>query len=398
MSDDVRLFEDFELNRSAYSLTRHGEVIHLERIPLELLSLLVQRRGEMVSRDEILEHIWGKGVFIDNDNAINTAIRKIRRALNDDAGDPRFIVTVSAKGYRFIAPVKVGNGEPNIGTNLEPISNSNGDSVEFALSAPAVGPTQPHHSNSRRTALLSIATMALVAGVIIAAPHFSLKALYSEQSISLQHSQPLPFPPLDGKGASGVTPMPGIPSVAVLPLTNLSGDPAQAYFCDGLTDYIITNLSRIPGLFVIARNSSFIYKNKAVAVQQVGRELGVRFVLQGSVLRAGDRVQINLQLADAVSGTNRWGQTFERPWKDLLAMRDDILGKVVTTVGLFCHLHNPNIPHLTDLQATENLDAFDDDLRGVEYFMRQTKRDNAKARALFAEAIKLDPRYADAYA
>src|ERR1700730_14431000 len=108
---EVCHFEDFELDPNAYRLSRSGEVVRLERIPLELLCLLVERRDQIVTRAEILDRIWGRGVFIDSENAINTAVRKIRRALNDDADAPRFILTISAKGYRFIAPILVPNGE-----------------------------------------------------------------------------------------------------------------------------------------------------------------------------------------------------------------------------------------------------------------------------------------------
>src|SRR5713101_7044671 len=111
MSVDVCHFEDFELDPSAYRLSRGSEVVRLERIPLELLCLLVERRGQIVTRDEILERIWGQGVFIDSENAINTAVRKTRRALHDDAESPRFIITIPGKGYRFVAPVLVPNGE-----------------------------------------------------------------------------------------------------------------------------------------------------------------------------------------------------------------------------------------------------------------------------------------------
>src|SRR5262249_21743221 len=112
MSADMRRFEDFELDPNGFRLSHDGKTVHLERIPLALLCLLVDRSGQLVTRDEILERIWGKGVFIDGENAINTAVRKIRRALNDDAEAPRFIVTIPAKGYRFVAPVLIPNGEP----------------------------------------------------------------------------------------------------------------------------------------------------------------------------------------------------------------------------------------------------------------------------------------------
>jgi adenylate cyclase len=162
----------------------------------------------------------------------------------------------------------------------------------------------------------------------------------------------------------------------VLPFRNLSGDPGQEYFSDGVSDYLITNLSRIPGLFVIARNSSFIYKNEAVPVQQVGRDLGVRLVLEGSVLRAAKRIQINVQLADTATGANAWAQSFDRPAQEIFAVQEDILRKVVTTLDLMFKLRSMTIPHVASLRPTDNLDAFDDFLHGNEYYWRDTKHDN----------------------
>lgn len=137
---------------------------------------------------------------------------------------------------------------------------------------------------------------------------------------------------------------PRIPSIAVLPFTNLSGDPSQEYFSDGLSDYLITELSRLPAIFVIARNSTFFYKGKTVTVQQVGRELGVRTVLQGSVLRAGGRVRINVQLADTQSGANIWAHSFDEPVTDIFAVQDDVIRQLVTTVSEFFKIVNLNVP------------------------------------------------------
>src|SRR5262245_17152691 len=135
MSAEVRHFEDFELDPSAYRLSRSGEIVRLERIPLELLFLLIERCGQLVTREEILERIWGKGVFIDREHAINTAVRKIRRALNDDVNDPRFIVTIPGKGYRFVAPVAVANGALKENKSGEQLSN--GQPAELGASSAA---------------------------------------------------------------------------------------------------------------------------------------------------------------------------------------------------------------------------------------------------------------------
>jgi len=231
---------------------------------------------------------------------------------------------------------------------------------------------------------LSLAGIVIAIATFVIIQHVSLKPLRTTASI----------PPLEKLSL----PLPIIPSVAVLPFTNLSGDPGQEYFSDGLTDNLITNLSRLPGVLVIARNSTFFYKGKAVTVQQVGRELGVRTILQGSVLRAGNRVRINAELADASSGANLWAQSFDQPLIDIFAVQDTIVRKIVTTLRLLFNLNNLKVPHGAAFQPTDNLEAFDDVLRGAGYYWRLTKEGDQKARGLLEKAIELDPKYADAYA
>ena len=139
--------------------------------------------------------------------------------------------------------------------------------------------------------------------------------------------------------------LPSIPSIAVLPFTNLSGDPQQEYFSDGISEQLINELSRLPGLFVIARNSSFAYKGKAIKEHEVGRDLGVRYVLEGSVHKAADQLRIGVELVDTTSGTEMWTARYDRPVKDIFAMQDEIVRKVVTTLGLIFKLDQLNVPH-----------------------------------------------------
>ncbi len=211
MAAEIFRFGDFELDRSAYELRRAGTGVHLQRIPFQLLSLLVERCGQLVTREEILEYIWGKGVFVDGENAIRSAVRKIRRALNDDADVPRFIITVPTRGYRFAAPMSLRPPTPSVGIYHAP-------------------------------------------------------------------STPLPLPDK--------------PSIAVLPFTNMSDDRDQEYFSDGITDDLITALSRLSGVFVIARSSTFTYKGKAAKVQDIGRDLGVAYLLEGSVRKSDNKLRI----------------------------------------------------------------------------------------------------------
>jgi adenylate cyclase len=185
----------------------------------------------------------------------------------------------------------------------------------------------------------------------------------------------------------------------VLPFSNLSGDPQQDYFSDGIADQLINYLSRIPGLFVIARNSSFGYKGKNVPEQQIGKELGVKYLLEGSVQKESDRVRIGVELIYAGTGTEEWTARYDRPLKDIFAVQDEIVGKLVNTLGLLLKLDEMmNLPNFGKARPTENLEAFDDYLRGVENFLLGTKADYDKARQWLEKAIELDPKYAEAYA
>ncbi len=226
-----------------------------------------------------------------------------------------------------------------------------------------------------RSGVLSLAGLAIVVGTIVLVQHLSLKPPRTSASIPPQEKPALPLP--------------SIPSIAVLPFTNLSGDPQQEYFSDGISDQLINDLSRLRGLFVIARNSSFAYKGKATKEHEIGRELGVKYLLEGSVRKTADQVRIGVELVDASTGTEAWTARVDRPLKDIFAVQDEIAGKVVTTLGLLFKLGAP---------STDNLEAFDDFLRAVKYSWRWTKDDDAKARQWAEKAVELDPKFAEAYA
>lgn len=198
-----------------------------------------------------------------------------------------------------------------------------------------------------------------------------------------------------GTPESAGLPLPDRPSVAVLPFTNLSQDPAQEYFSDGVTEDLITGLSKVSGLFVIARNSAFTYKGRAVKVREVGRDLGVRYVLEGGVQRAGDRVRITAQLVDAATGYHVWAERYDRQVRDIFALQDDVTQQIVEALAV----------KLTEAEKvrlgrvpTAVPEAYDLVLRGNEQRKRTTREGNAEARRLFAQALELDPEYAAAYA
>jgi adenylate cyclase len=208
-------------------------------------------------------------------------------------------------------------------------------------------------------------------------------------------------PPVSPQSSALVTqeaptlPLPDKPSIVVLPFVNMSKDPEQDYFSDGPTEVLTGDLSKISSLFVIARNSAFTYKGKAVKVQDVGREMGVRYVLEGSVQKADQRVRITTQLIDATTGYHLWSEQYDRPLQDLFALQDEIVQKIVTTLKLQLTLEEHGY---SVRKHTDNLEAYDYYLRGVEYFWRFTQEANAQARQLFEKALALDPQYAEAYA
>jgi TolB-like protein/Flp pilus assembly protein TadD len=175
----------------------------------------------------------------------------------------------------------------------------------------------------------------------------------------------------------------------------MSKDPEQDYFSDGITEVLTSDLSRIASLFVIARNTAFTYKGKATNVQEVSKELGVRYVLEGSIQKAGEQVRITAQLIDAITGGHVWTERFDRPFKDIFALQDEIVQKIVTTLKLQLTLQEQGY---VVRKRTDNLEAYDAVLRGQEYHHRLTKEANAQARQLYEKAIELDPQYAEAYA
>src|SRR5262249_11980293 len=181
-------------------------------------------------------------------------------------------------------------------------------------------------------------------------------------------------------------PLPDKPSIVVLPFVNISKDPDQEYFSDGLTEVLTGDLSKISSLFVIARNSAFTYKGKAVKVQDVGREMGVRYVLEGSVQKADQRVRITTQLIDATTGYHLWSEQYDRPLHDLFALQDEIVQKIMTTLKLQLTLEEQGV---IVRKHTDNLEAYDAFLRGKEAFNRYTQEANVQARQLCDKAIAL---------
>ena len=233
----------------------------------------------------------------------------------------------------------------------------------------------------RKWFTIAVAGLLLIASVTGIVFYRSFSSFRNPQSpIPNQEAQPLPLPDK--------------PSLAVLPFVNMSKDPDQDYFSDGITEDLTTALSQISSLFVIARNSAFTYKGKASKAQDVGRELGVQYILEGSVRRANDQVRITAQLIDAATDTHLWAQRYDRPLKDIFALQDEIVQKIVTTLKLQLTLREQG--YLVR-KTTDNLEAYDAYLRGVEALNRYTPEARTQARQSFEKALALDPQYAEAY-
>ncbi len=229
-----------------------------------------------------------------------------------------------------------------------------------------------------------VAGLVLIAGTVVAIRYLARPPLSTQDSaLRTDEAQP----PL--------LPLPDKPSIVVLPFTNMGGDPGQDYFSDGLTEVLTSDLSKISSLFVIARNSAFTYKGKAVKVQDVGHEMGVRYVLEGSVLKAEGQVRITVQLIDATTGYHLWSERYDRPLQNILKLQDEIVQKIVTTLKLQLTLQEQG--YLVR-KHTNNLEAYDLLLRGIEPFFRFTQETNVQARQMFEKAVALDPQYAEAYA
>ena len=226
---------------------------------------------------------------------------------------------------------------------------------------------------------VAVIGLVLIAGTFIATRYFLV---------------PTPITQHASRNTQESLPLPDKPSIVVLPFDNMSKDPEQDYFSNGITEVLTSDLSRISSLFVIARNTAFSI-GKSRNVQEVGKELGVRYVLEGSVQKANDQVRIVAQLIDTTTGSHIWSERYDRPLKDIFALQDEIVQKIVTTLNLQLTLQEQGV---LVRKRTDNLEAYDTFLRGADYFYRFTKEGHAQARPLFEKTIELDPQYAEAYA
>ncbi len=256
--------------------------------------------------------------------------------------------------------------------------------AEYGQTSASVTVNQSPGVHQKRTSILVLAGILLIASAIAAVYYRSHPSLNTQPSALLTEEAKSPALPLPDK-----------PSLIIVPFVNMSNDSTQDYFSNGMTDVLTSALSRISSLFVIARNTAFTYQGKAVNVHEISKELGVRYVLEGSVQKAGEHVRIVVQLIDAVTGYHVWSEQYDRPLTDIFALQDEIVQKIVTTLKLQLTMEEAG---WVVRKHTDNLEAYDAFLRGAERYEHRTKEANVGARQMFEKAIELDPQYADAYA
>jgi TolB-like protein/DNA-binding winged helix-turn-helix (wHTH) protein/Tfp pilus assembly protein PilF len=370
----IRFGDDFELDLRAYELRRSGRRLRLERIPMELLLLLVEQRGEIVTRDQIVERVWGKDVFLDTDNSINAAIRKIRQILKDDPEEPRFVQTVTGRGYRFIAPVIAA---PTSTPPLQVVTRQAVPAEDFDRTEASAGRVSPARASRIRPArLVGILLVLVVIGIAIGAYWQSSRARVRRASPS------------------------GRLMLAVLPFENLTGDATQDYFSDGMTEEMITQLGNLDPshLGVIARTSVMHYQHSHQPLDQIGRELGVQYVLEGSVRRDSDKVRITAQLIQMKDQSHLWARQYDRELSSLLALQGEIAHETADEIRIALGDHKPTTPPGPVSLSPRTYEAYDLYLKGQYFWNKRTVDGFQRAIEYFQQALAKDPNYARAYA
>jgi TolB-like protein/DNA-binding winged helix-turn-helix (wHTH) protein/Flp pilus assembly protein TadD len=391
----IRFGEGYELDLRPRRLRRGSHVLKLERIPFEILLLLLEQRDEIVTRDQIVSRVWGQGVFLDTDNSIRGAIRKLRQVLKDDAETPRFIQTVTGQGYRFIALV-IPSQEPSPASEPEAsgvptrdrdfVSELDGwlQARRLRLVEPDQDPTaeaatdggSAHGKRNRKPSRWPfVGAVALLAVACL----LSFLVVWGWRLAS--------NPPAHSHGKI---------VLAVLPFENLSRDPDQEFFSDGLTEEMIAQVGKLnrDRLTVVARSSVAKYKGTHLAAKEIGKELNADYLIQGSVRRSPDRVRITVQLIEAQNQTDLWTESYDRELKDLLAVQDSVVQSIASQIHIA--LTEEQKTHLANPQQTKP-QAYEAYLKGRYYWNKRTADGMQKAEHYFQQAIDGDPTYAAAY-
>jgi TolB-like protein/DNA-binding winged helix-turn-helix (wHTH) protein/Tfp pilus assembly protein PilF len=352
----VLCFGSFEVDLGSRELRRQGLKIGLQDQPFRLLALLLERAGEVVTREELRDKLWPADTFVDFDHSLNTAVRKLREALGDSAETPRYVETLARRGYRFVAPV----AEP-------------GPTAPLAQSADAEVASPPPPTTAR---LPPSARRALVVAAVLAS---AALVAYWVGGRPRPRTQP-------GRRLT----------LAVLPFDNLSGDADQEYLSDGLTEEMITQLGRLEPdrLKVTARSSTWKYKHAERDIDRLRMELGADYVLEGSLRRAGERVRVTAQLIQAVDQTDVWAETYERDLRDVLVLQSEVARAVARAIALTL---TPDAQARLASARSVRPESYEDYLRGRYFWNRRTEAALKQALGYFQRAIAADPDDARAY-
>ena len=351
-------FGGFEADLRSGELRRSGSRIKLQEQPFQILAALLERPGEVVTREELRKRLWPAGIHLDFENGLNIAVKKLRQALDDDSETPRFIETLPKRGYRFIAPVQPVVPPPSREPSA-PVSSDRESPTPASASASVA-------NRASRNAILMATAIVLALGVA-----FVWRAAWENRAGN-----------------------PPIRSLAVLPLQNLSGDPAQDYFADGMTEELITDLAQLHGLRVISRTSSMLYRRPHKPVPEIGRELDVDAVIEGAVVRSGGRVRITAQLIDAAADRHLWAASYEQDLRDVLGAQDRVARAIADAVRV--QLTPQERQRLARIRPV-NPAAYEAYLKGRYYAYKLSNDGIRKGEDYFREAIRIDPGYAPAY-
>jgi TolB-like protein/DNA-binding winged helix-turn-helix (wHTH) protein/Tfp pilus assembly protein PilF len=353
-------FGVFEADLGARELTKLGKLLPLQEQPFQLLAMLLEKPGVLVTREELRARLWPQTV-VDFDHGLNKAISKIRDVLGDSAENPRFIQTVARRGYRFLADVTKIDPAP-VETALV---NQTAPLERVSAQAPILA--DPSRAQRQRRRFVAPATAGIALLVLSAAIIVGVRAT--------RHPA-----------------LPPIRSLAVLPLENLSGDASQDYFADGMTDELITHLAQVRDLRVISRSSVMTYKPLHKPLADIARELDVQAVVEGSILRSGDRVRITAQLIRVPADTHLWAHSYEGDLRDTLVLQNQvaqaIADQIQVTVGSQQQVRKPK---------EVNAEAYDNYLKGRYYWNKRTADGLKQAIDYFKRSVSIDPSNAEAY-
>lgn len=347
----VARFGTYEISFQSGELRKAGVKIRVQQQPFKVLEILLEHPGEIVTREELRARIWPQESFGDFDQVVNVAIAKLRTALGDSAENPRYIETLPRRGYRFIAEVAVV------------------DTAKSATERPVTQPDDKPAKSKRLQFLLPWKIAGPIMVLVLAA--FTTWMLYPRKS-----------------------PSPEIRSLAVLPLESLSVDASQDYFADGMTDELITDLSQISALRVISRTSVMQYKRVRRPLPEIARELNVDAVVEGTVLRSGNRVRITAQLIQVPAEKHLWAHSYEGDVRDALTLQSQVADAVAEQIRINL---NPREQAALKNKKTVNPEAYESYLKGRYFWDKRTANGLKTAVAYFDQAIGQDPKYAPAY-